>query len=138
MDHFGIGAAMQSLIFSYKISSRHTGRTTSLVDSLKDGDRVIFLSQREAIRVKRLCKERDVEIVTLVCDPKEPAIVFSMGSLPRDGRTIFDHSWIEEFYTVAIQRAAQDIDRLQTELSGYGEPHRMTERAAFEIARFKL
>lgn len=137
MDHFGIGAAMQSLMFSYKVSSRHTGRTTSLVDSLKDGDRVIFLSQREAIRVQRLCKERGIEIATQVYHPKETAILASK-SLPRDGRTIFDHSWVEEFYSIAIHSAAQDIDRLQTELSGHSEAHRKTERAALEIAKYKL
>lgn len=61
MDHYGIGNAIKGIVGAYAESARRTGRTTSLVESVKDGDRVIFTNGREADRVKRLCAERGVE-----------------------------------------------------------------------------
>ena len=40
MDHFGIGAGLTGAMDIYFHASRGTGRTTSLVDSVKEGDRV--------------------------------------------------------------------------------------------------
>ena len=41
MDHFGIGAALLGAANIYFNSARQTGRTTSLIESVKDGDRII-------------------------------------------------------------------------------------------------
>ena len=54
MDHFGIGAAMRGMALTYIQSARRTGRTTSVVESVKDGDRIVFADRREAERVRRL------------------------------------------------------------------------------------
>ena len=56
--------------------------------------------------------------------------------MPGNGRTIFDHGWVERFYAAAIERAADTIDHLQREASGFGEAHRETARQAEEIARW--
>ena len=48
MDHFGIGAAMRGMFLNYMHSARRSGRTTSLVESVKDGDRIVFAERREA------------------------------------------------------------------------------------------
>ena len=50
MDHFGIGAAFRAMANVYITSARRTGRTTSLLESLKDGDRVVFASSREVLQ----------------------------------------------------------------------------------------
>lgn len=137
MDHFGIGAAMRGMLLNYQYSSRRTGRTTSLVESVKDGDRIVFADRREAERVERLVKERGVTVKCIVIDPKDPGRLMERGSLSGDGRTIFDHTWVEQFYTAAIERAASDIDHLQRETSGHGEAHRETARRAEEIVRWR-
>lgn len=62
MDSFGIGAALKGAALIYFQASRRTGRTTSLVESLKDGDRVIFTNSNEADRVKRICYELGIKI----------------------------------------------------------------------------
>ena len=41
MDHFGIGAAIYGAARVYFQSARRTGRTTALLDGLKDGDRLV-------------------------------------------------------------------------------------------------
>ena len=79
MDHFGIGAAIHGAAMIYTSSSRRTGRTTSLVESVKDGDRIIFNNHKEAERVRRLCLERGVEVECIVLDPKHPERVFEQG-----------------------------------------------------------
>jgi hypothetical protein len=136
VDHFGIGAAVRGAAVIYIQSARRTGRTTSLVESVKDGDRIAFLSQKEAERVRRLCLGRGVKVECIVVDPKRPDGVFSRGT--PSGRTIFDHSWVEQFYLNAIEAAQQEIDNLQRHASGFGESHRETRRCAEELGKWHL
>lgn len=136
MDHFGIGSAMHGMASVYFQSARRTGRTMSLVESVKDGDRIVFANPREAERVRRMCLERGVEVECVVIDPETPERVLERGT--SQDRTIFDHSWIEQFYTRAIERAAQDIDHLERQASGFGEAHRETRRRAEELLRWRL
>ena len=119
----------------YMQSARRTGRTTSLVESVKDGDRICFAGSREADRVRRLCLDRGVNVECIVIDPKQPERVFDRGT--PQGRTIFDHSWVEQYYLNAIERACAEIDRLQQQASGYGEAHRETRRRAEEMAKWR-
>lgn len=136
MDHFGIGAAIQGAVRIYTQSARRTGRTTSLVESVKDGDRVCFSDNRDAERVKRLCLERGVEIECVVIDPRTPERLFERGT--SQGRTLFDHSWVEQYYVAAIERASSDIDHFERQFSGYGEAHRETRRRAEEMAKWHI
>ncbi|HEY3432535.1 MAG TPA: hypothetical protein VGK09_08305 [Rhodocyclaceae bacterium] len=132
MDHFGIGNAMKGLALTYFQSSRRTGRTASLVESVKDGDRVVFADSKEAERVRRLCLERGVTVECIVIDPKESERVFERGT--SNGRTIFDHSWVEQRYLQSLERIQMEIDHLDRQASGYGESHRETKRHAEEQA----
>lgn len=117
-------------------SARRTGRTTSLVESVKDGDRICFASSDEARRVERLLKERGVQVACIVVDPKSLHDIFEQGT--SQGRTIFDHDWVEQYYLAAIEKASFNIDQLQKNASGYGEAHRETRRRAEEVARWRL
>lgn len=134
MDHFGIGAAILGAARIYQQSARHTGRTESLINSLKDGDRVCFTDGREAERVYFLCLERGIKIETMIIDPNRPELVFNRA--PANGRTIFDHSWVEEYYALVIKRAIKDIDSIERQASGYGSAHYETRRKAEEVAKW--
>lgn len=136
MDHFGIGAAMKAMAGVYFMAGRRSGRTTSLLESLKSGDRVIFSERRQAQIFERLCKERGIEVECVTVPLDRANILEELGSSPEDGRTIFDHTWVEGFYKDAIDRAADTIDHFQRRLSGYGEAHRATRRQAEELARW--
>ena len=105
-----------------------------MVESVKDGDRVICLNSNEAKRVQRLCDERRVKVECVVIDPKAPHKLFEMPTSV--GRTIFDHTWIEQYYVNAIERAQADIDHLERQSSGYGEAHQETRRRYEEIAKW--
>lgn len=136
MDHFGIGAAMQGMARMYFQSARRTGRTTSLVESVKDGDRIVFADSKEAERVRRLLMERGVKVECLVVQPKTPGRVFERGT--PEGRTIFDHTWVEQMYLQVLERTQQEIDQLERQSSGFGEAHRETKRRTEELAKWRL
>jgi len=130
MDHFGIGNAVRASALSYFQGASRSGRTTSLIESVKDGDRILFKNQREANRVSSLLRDRNpsLQVQCIVLDPKESSRIFELGSLPGEGRTLFDHGWVEQYYLDAINNAIKSIDSLQRETSRYGEAHRETKR----------
>jgi hypothetical protein len=128
MDQFGISTAMRSMVEVYFTTARRTGRTTQMLDSLKDGDRIVCIDLREAQRLQNLLAERELKVKVLTCHPDNPRDLFSVGT--PEGRTVFDHSWVEQYFRNTLARAEADIDKLQTELSGYGEAHRVTARKA--------
>ena len=134
MDAYGIGAAIEGTAHIYLRSARGSGRTTALVESLKTGDRVVFTESREAERVKWLCRELGVEIETTVVSPKQPDIIFEQGT--PTGRTVFDHSWVEQFYIEGLAKLQRDINYLQREVSGFGMAHVETRMKAQELNRW--
>lgn len=136
MDHFGIGGGVEGAALIYFTSARRTGRTTSLIESLKDGDRIVFANQREADRVKRLCLERGLNVSFIVVDPRKVRDIFQYPT--SEGRTIFDHSWVEDFYLHAIEACRKDIDYIQREASGYGTAHIETRQRAAELAKWNI
>lgn len=136
MDHFGIGAAMKGMALAYCSAVRRTGRTTSLVESVKEGDRIVFADEREATRVGNLLLDRGVAVNCVVASTQSPEEIFDRGT--SEGRTIFDHGWLEQYYQRGIDAMAGKIDRLERESSGYGEAHRETRRRAIERAKWGL
>jgi len=130
MDFFGIGQAILGVLHVYFTGARRTGRTTTLIASVKNGDRICFTNTREAKRVEKLCKEREITIDCVVVPPDSPELLFKRGT--SKGRTIFDHTWVEQYYLFAIARAQQDIATLERETSRFGEAHRQTQQKARE------
>jgi hypothetical protein len=137
-DHFGMGAGLTGAARIYFQAARRSGRTAALVDSLKSGDRVVFTTQREARRVKDLCRDRGVDIDTFVCSPAQAQSLFFRPSPTGDARTLFDHQWVQEYYQNALDNAQREVARLQTELSGTGQAHEETRQAAQEIAKWRI
>lgn len=115
MDMHGIGAAMAGMLGTYQSAARRSGRTTRMINSLKNGDRVVFMTEREAKRVTRLCADRGISVDAIVGDPARPYTI--MGSGRSSGKTVFDHSFIEQFYLEAIKSAQKHIDGMELALS---------------------
>lgn len=135
MDHFGIGAAMEGMVRAYFTGARRTGRTTSLVESVKTGDRIVFANRNEAERVRRLCLSRGVQVQCIVIPPNDPDRLYSIGR--SEGRTIFDHTWVEIFYELAIHCSQGRIDHLERSLSGHGVDHQETRFRAQELQKWE-
>jgi hypothetical protein len=136
MDFFGIGQAIKGALQVYFMNSRRTGRTVSMIESLKNGDRIIFNNSQEAHRVRRLCEEqgKKVECVFFPIDRVNEIFTLRTGQ----GKTIFDHSWIEEYYLSVIDAGYRNIDDFQKQLSGYSEAHRETRRRAIELSKLDI
>lgn len=115
MDLFGIGAAMRGVANAYFQGARRTGRTTALLASLKDGDRVVFADIRHADHFRRLCLERALQIECVVRMPREiPELCCRERSI---GRTVFDHTWLERFYLEQLRDAESLVHEWQRTLS---------------------
>lgn len=136
-DFFGIRAAVLGAANVYFRTARGSGRTLALVESLRDGDRVVFTNAVEAKRVQRMCMERGVAIKILVMEPKDPHGIFDRGG-PSKGRTMFDHTWVEQYYLAALERAGDVLDHCERESSGHGTPHIETRLRAREISKWQL
>lgn len=132
MDFFGIGAALRAMARVYSETARATGRTNTLLDSVQDGDRIICASDTEKRDLQRRLRERGRHGVTVlaITPERDDGALYELGTSQR--QTIFEHTWVERSYAHALQRHAGFIDHWQQRLSGYGEAHRQTRRAALE------
>jgi hypothetical protein len=123
MDAFGIGESIQEILRDYFGQERRTGRTTAMLEALRDGDMVVFLTHEEMRRVVRLAQIKGVKITGIVVPTWNP---HSVRDHPApEGRTVFDHSWIEAYYAQEIKSARGLIDRLQSS-NGIGQAHTKT------------
>lgn len=121
MDVFGIGAAVRGAVVTYFTMARGSGRSTHLVDILKDGDCVVFTNRMEADRILYQCKRRRLDVECIVVSVNDPQALFNRTRSRAKGRTIFDHSWVEQYYLKAIASAEADINKLQELTSARGE-----------------
>ena len=131
MDHFGIGRAMKGMAMLYFQSARQSGRTTSLLDSLKDGDRVCFSVPAEAKRFRLLCRERQLDVQCIVLDPAR--MHHLLDGQKSKGRTLFDHTFVEDRYQLALERCERELDELQALASGAVEPIQVMHR--FDVGK---
>jgi hypothetical protein len=127
-DMFGIGSAIAAALGVAFGAQRRTGRTTRLIESVKDGDRIIAASGNEATRLANLLAQRGVNVSVAVIDPLNPYKLFELGTA--QGRTIFDHTWVEMRYQKAISDAADQMTEMEDRLSGYDWRHRETQEKA--------
>jgi hypothetical protein len=131
MDFFGIGAALRAMARVYSETARATGRTNMLLDSVQPGDRIVCPTDQQARDLQRRMYERGMQGVDVIAvDPRNPGRLYERGT--SKGRTVFEHTWVEGFYMNTLEEAMQHLGTLQQRISGYGEAHRQTRRAALE------
>lgn len=137
MDFFGIGAALRAMVRVYSETARATGRTNMLLDSVQPGDRIICASREEHRHLQIKLRERGLnldQVEVRVIDPRRGHTTMESlaGMGTAQGRTLFDHGWVELSYAQALEDHAGFIKHWQERLSGEGEAHRQTRRAALE------
>jgi hypothetical protein len=100
-----------------------------MMESVKDGDRIVCTNTRESNYVKRLLKDRMLDVECIVVSPDDPCRLFERA--PSQGRTIFSHEWIEQFYTTLIEDGNKQIDYLQRRANeSHTNPRREDDRLA--------
>lgn len=117
MDMFSIGSSISDAVRTYFRNSRGTGRTTMLLDTVEEGDMVVFDTGAELAHFNRLCKERNIDVLGVVVPCTKVEL---LRNHPRPvGRIIFDHSWVERYYLLQIEACGRVIENLK---ESYGRP----------------
>jgi hypothetical protein len=119
MDQFGIGAAMLTAAQMYSQLARRSGRTTALLDTLKDGDRVVFADEKHVRHFESLLRERGLKVSCIVIPPRN---MVDMLYRPRStGKTVMDHVWLEQYYQHVIESSGVALREFMTQASGEPE-----------------
>lgn len=108
MDIFKIGENLKRNMILHFGMFRQTGRTRHLVNSLRDGDLVVFASRADMLEVQRLLINKNTKVNLIVISP----LYFDEKDerlRGHRGRVIFDHFWIEEYYAHSIEQASNVI-----------------------------
>lgn len=135
-DFFNIGSAIKGAIHILYQSMRCSGRTTNLVKSLKCGDRVVCLNNKDANLLKGKLKDFGVDGVEILV--RNPRDLNLNGVGTAQGRTVFDHRFVEEWYLDAIEDAGSVLHRFEQDLSGFDERHIETRKKAQEIFKWRI
>lgn len=117
-DFFGIGPAIRAALGIYRTAARDSGRTTRLLQALQSGDRVICQNIAAMRDMQRLLRERGFErdAVQVRILPAEDH--YRLVELERiQGRTYFDHAWVETYYQVHFDRAESEFARIDEHFS---------------------
>lgn len=100
-DPWGVGEAVQHGMRMFSHGKRATGRSTMLLNSVKDRDTVVFAQRMEAQRMERLFMQVGKKVKTIVKDPSQgigEALSYLNANYDRRGDLHFDHSWFEAIY----------------------------------------
>lgn len=118
-NDYGIGAALDAMLRTLEHSARRTGRTTRMLDALREGDQVIAMNADHAQILRRDIRERGLKDVSVIAvpDTAQGAVLSKVHPATRKGVTHFDHTWVEKFYAGAIAEMRKDFEQLGDVLS---------------------
>lgn len=136
MDFFGIGAMLKGAMRIATHAARGTGRTTSLLENIKDGDRVVFEHPLAARDFDLECKKRGLKVEVLSVSTKSPQTLFQCAPLTGKGRLIFDHSWVEAYHMQSLEYSIKEIAQMEFEFSGRDAQDRKTHYNSFQQAKW--
>lgn len=128
MDIYGIGAAALGAYRAVLVALRGTGRTQRLLESVKEGDTVIFRTHHEAHSFTRMARELWSKKIYYQVVPTTPEGLNQI-LCPR-GNLHFDHTWVEAYYEDVLQEAATHLTRVTTKLSASSKAPRLTPEGA--------
>lgn len=70
-DFYGISRAIQGAAQIYFSSARMSGRSTALINALKDSDCVLCTSHKEADYYRNRCKRQGLKVTFIAVNPKQ-------------------------------------------------------------------
>lgn len=138
MYHHTVNAALGSMAQIFFETSRRTGRTTEMLESLKSGDFVVFDNSAEAKRVQEMAARRGIKILTTVARISDHHRWMDRA---RGHRLVFDHSAIEKYFLEKMQDATNSLD-LMTKFAnpsdaGESELVNIRQRDNFDFTRWE-
>ena len=110
-DEYGLTAAAKTGLRIFEMSSRGSGRTARLVERVTDEDQIVVPKREVAEYIRRKLRDAGKKTRVLVVDR------FNPEHRAQNGRTFFDHTWIEQYIRDATCRAEDDIEAMQRAMS---------------------
>lgn len=93
----------------YDLGARRSGRTSRMIEQIRDGETVVCLNQQGARQVQRLLAERGLRSVRITsCAPDLGEFMSTTAGCT--GRVHLDHLWVHEWYSAAIIRATKELE----------------------------
>ncbi|MES2068130.1 MAG: hypothetical protein V4522_15870 [Pseudomonadota bacterium] len=105
----------------FEQSSRRSGQTEGLLQRARAGDVIVVIAPRERMRLERKLKEMgkaDIKVVVMTPD-RNP---MERGGTNREGATLFDHTWIEAWWTRKIQAIRDELNGIEDAMSTKPQP----------------
>lgn len=97
--------------------ARQSGRTTRMLNGLKNGDRIITCDARHARLLKEKVRQRGLDVEVMAW-PLEYGLHEHVSRLTRcAGRTVFDHTFMEEFWKYQLKRSTAEWMALEEKVS---------------------
>ena len=120
-----IPAMMQVAINAFVNGSRRSGKTTRLLQSLKNDDVVIFPTITSARYAMNLYQEmyggKGYRVRFIAINPNLQPLADNIpqlqDSVAQGGTIHFDHTWYESFYYRSVELATAELDGLLSVLS---------------------
>lgn len=109
MDNYG--AVLQTALDRHEGIFRATGRTTRMLNELRDGDRVVVGNMQLARVLRKEIQSRGLSVDCVVIPVEKAQDVMSLTLI--EGRTHFEHSWLFEYYRNALAEANQGLALMQ-------------------------
>lgn len=115
----------------FEQGARRSGRTTRMIEALRNGDTIICASGAYAGELTRLIGRERPELISVrvfVCETFEDAYRRTRGA----GRVILDHEWVRVFYHRALDQAERELADLTFYNAPAGDQHRDKLQERFE------
>lgn len=135
MEDHGLGAAMTMARIVFEQSSRRSGQTEGLLQRARAGDVIVVIAPRERMRLERKLKEMgkaDIKVVVMTPD-RNP---MERGGTNREGATLFDHTWIEAWWTRKIQAIRNELEMIEKAMSTEQPPSIIENDMAWRFSNF--
>lgn len=101
--------AMGMALRMYEQGARRSGRTTRMIDQVRDGETVVCLNASHARHVQTALRERGLaKVRVFTCAPDMGEFVSTTAGVR--GRIHLEHCWVHEWYSAAIIRATREIE----------------------------
>jgi hypothetical protein len=101
--------AMGMALRMYEQGARRSGRTTRMIDQVREGETVVCFNALHARHVQTALRERGLTNVRVsTCAPDMGEFVSTTAGVR--GRIHLDHCWVHEWYSAAIIRATREIE----------------------------
>ena len=113
MDEYGLIAAAKTGLKLFEASSRGSGRTSRLVERVTDEDQIVAPTREVSDYIRHRLKDagKKTRVFTIPVDR------FNPEHRAPNGRTFFDHTWIEQYIRQSICRAEDDLEAMQRAMS---------------------